>query len=1794
MQYDNGPIETEEDSPQSATLEHNVERLLRSARELPTMRGDAQKRILERLLAEQRTRSSSGDVQKERREPRPEGAPHNDKPDDDKLVKPRVVALRPAPQARMARLGRGGLVAGALALAASVTGFLMSDDPIKSSVATFENTALAPKEILLGDGTRVTLDAGAKLVETSRRSVELVRGQAIFDVTKGADFTVTTPTGKAIALGTRFLVNVTNDETKVAVAKGRVELRGQGGNTATVLRGEQGILHGSEAPRTEPAPRLSHLFGFARKADLDSPSAPTKRGTLMGRAPGFWGGERPLEVRDFTVDVVVEDGVARTTVDQTYFNPVSQQLEGVYSFPMPHGAAVSRLAMYVDGQRMEAAVVDRSRGRDIYEGIVERRRDPALLEWMSGNTFRMRVFPLPARTEKRVFLSYTQVLEHTYEQDRLTVPIPPIDQVAGHAKFKVRIAGGNALQLTSPSHSIRVDQDGQDALVSFEQSDYRLGQDFVLNMNGKSTAEDRTRTFTEGSSRYWMARSAPDLRHDAPQKPVNRRRYAILFDTSASRGEEDLAAQARFVDGFLDAVDSDDEVSVIALDHTARSLGAPVAARDIDRQALARQLRAESEGIGDSRLDLGFDAALRTLDGAVGDKVVVYVGDGVFVNQSSASVTARDLASKLAGRARFFGVGIGDTVDRNALDSIADATQGLVVSLGEDEDLEHSALDLVSTSYGSCISMLHAEVQDAAGHSVQGAIAEVAARTVCDGDRIDVIARVPKGERADHFTVRGEIDGVAWEKTYPLSSAEDGARYLPRLFAERRVQALLREDPLDSGRTDSPHAKEITDLATTNFLVTPFTSLLVLENDEMYKQFGVEKRDPTGWAVYDAPKTVAVKSDWGASRASTLNWDVLERTPTQLFNDNSVTTRGFGWRYRSSLEQGFGSGSGGFNAHFGRSERRAAMDGDVDSGALRTQAWSGELASGPQPVRRATRPLASASARFEPEAASTMPAAVDLARADLGAGLGTIGTLGKKGKSAWRSDAISGGYLMAFNYSNDPRFDDMTEFVPSLFGQGELEYAQAIAAVSDGAAVHSDAAMERLKVARDRASGQSFALGSTRTTVSTDGSIEVEQTLPTQLVELARVDERGLSFTYPELGLRTRRDDAVMALVWLSSNAPFTAPPEALLTNLTVEEVDSKTVRVRAPGDSADPNQALSPRLEIEFDEHGDVAAFTWIVGSDRQRTQLDRKGNSLVVKSDSGSSEYRIEPVAPSPSGNANIPVAPPTLDVRFVEVSLPLENPRFYEPGGAGEKLDAATRARQLMATYTALKDPQKVAEQAEALLAATTPSRGDLVLASSALPSHPDLAKRLLKGFERDDDVADYLRASAKPYADKPTALQEVERKHPNTLVGALSAYRGVLIATETDSFTGKSILTRVGALNTKFPEARWLRYAAVKMSADRIRWREANSAVALWDTLASDVELGPIADREAAFILQQDYSHSREAANRFIRSFDAMMDRGDAAPFDYGAQNILRQGRGEAGLEIFMSRWRSRVIESGTGEQVLELIAASLGSYGQPVDATAVSALARKLETAALVDDDVRLQAARMLVAANFAPEARVVLAPMLNRSTPPAPALELAARAATTLGDLNRAASLYDTLLRTTQNSSVSMNDVTGWYRELVRLELRRAGMTSGDAAKDALEKALSVAARWRREDPGNAEIDELCASTLFSMGKSDEALRHLSSIVERQPADGSAWGRVAGILERQGDLEGALAALEKAAAVEPTNPGWFVRRGSLLLARDHAGDRTAAKGLFTKVIKGTWQDRYWSDVNQARMLGELE
>ena len=268
------------------------------------------------------------------------------------------------------------------------------------------------RRLALADGSILYLNRDTAVTLTAAREVTLRRGEIYVEVAQdpaAARFIVNTPRRQIDRPGHE--VRRPRRPRRHGTAGHPGQGAGQRPSTARAGRPAIAARAGTRDPSAaagppdiSAAPRATHAIEWIREpmAAAQSPLVPGSKysgGSLVAVDPQ--GQETRLSLRKYHVNVHIEDGFARTTIDQTYFNHEPFRLEGTFYFPLPPDASLSRLAMYVNGRLMEGGMAERQHAREVFDSIVYRMKDPALLEWVDGSTFKMRVFPLEGRQEKR-------------------------------------------------------------------------------------------------------------------------------------------------------------------------------------------------------------------------------------------------------------------------------------------------------------------------------------------------------------------------------------------------------------------------------------------------------------------------------------------------------------------------------------------------------------------------------------------------------------------------------------------------------------------------------------------------------------------------------------------------------------------------------------------------------------------------------------------------------------------------------------------------------------------------------------------------------------------------------------------------------------------------------------------------------------------------------------------------------------------------------------------------------------------------------------------------------------------------------------------------------------------------------------------------------------------------------------------------------------------------------------------------------------------------------------------------
>ena len=137
---------------------------------------------------------------------------------------------------------------------------------------------------------------------------------------------------------------------------------------------------------------------------------------------------------DHQVKVEITDQCAKVIVEQVFYNPSDQDIEGTYYFPLPKDASISDFKMHVNGKILSGELLEKNKARKIYEDIIRRKIDPALLEYINNNLFSAKIFPIPAKKDRKIVLEYSSLLK--LDGDLVQFSYPLRGQIANERNFR--------------------------------------------------------------------------------------------------------------------------------------------------------------------------------------------------------------------------------------------------------------------------------------------------------------------------------------------------------------------------------------------------------------------------------------------------------------------------------------------------------------------------------------------------------------------------------------------------------------------------------------------------------------------------------------------------------------------------------------------------------------------------------------------------------------------------------------------------------------------------------------------------------------------------------------------------------------------------------------------------------------------------------------------------------------------------------------------------------------------------------------------------------------------------------------------------------------------------------------------------------------------------------------------------------------------------------------------------------------------------------------------------------------
>ncbi|HET6443905.1 MAG TPA: VIT domain-containing protein [candidate division Zixibacteria bacterium] len=548
--------------------------------------------------------------------------------------------------------------------------------------------------------------------------------------------------------------------------------------------------------------------------------------------PPVWNFEG-LKIEYQRVNTMIEDQVATTHIDQLFVNDNDWMLEGVYLFPLPAGATVSELTMWVNGVAIEAKILEAGEARQIYDEIVRQWRDPALLEYVGSSAIQANVFPIPPNDERRIEIEYSQILpaengliHYVYPQSTNLYTNTPLE----NQNLRVEVNSDEAIRtIYSPSHQVSIDRDGDfRAVVGYEGINVTPDEDFEVyySVSQEDIGLNLISFKESGQDGFFLLLVAPAV--DVDLDEVVAKDVILVIDTSGSM-EGDKLFQAKKAASFvIDHLNERDRFNIVSF-----STGVRTFARDLIPVSDAGNYERfidNLEALGGTNIS---QALLDGVAQADDDRptTIIFLTDGLATEGIVETPFILDAVKQQApGNVRLFAFGVGDDVDTLLLDSLTEEHGGATTYVRPGQQIDEA----VSGFYAKVSTPVLADISIDFDDIMVEQLYPQELPDLFAGTQLVLAGRYRDGGPAT-ITLTGEVNGR--EQTFIFEDnqfrRQGGDDFIPRLWATRAIGNLLSQIRLHGEEPEL--VQSVVNLSVRYGIITPYTSYLI-EEDDIFSQ----------------------------------------------------------------------------------------------------------------------------------------------------------------------------------------------------------------------------------------------------------------------------------------------------------------------------------------------------------------------------------------------------------------------------------------------------------------------------------------------------------------------------------------------------------------------------------------------------------------------------------------------------------------------------------------------------------------------------------------------------------------------------------------------------------------------------------------------------------------------------------------------------------------------------------------------------------------------------------------------
>lgn len=669
------------------------------------------------------------------------------------------------------------------------------------------------------------------------------------------------------------------------------------------------------------------LVAQQAQPDMRLSARPLHANAIVPQARNFSATPQPVQITGVSVQIKVVDQAATTSFVIKLHNPGRAMAEAEMLLPVPMGCVIGKFDFDGVGTEPSAVLLPIVEARRIYDDIVRRYKDPAIMQFSGLSLVRTSVFPVPAGGNQEIRFSYDHVL--AANGARVDYELPRSEALSYQIPWTIHATLNSTRPIAgtySPSHELSTERKTDNLVCAsitqksqLDPGPFRLC--YLVAGEGVAASLFAYPDPKVGGGYFLMIAGLPPKPADSKRRIA--REVIIVLDRSGSmagdKWKQAKAAATQVIAGLAE----DEHFNVIAYSDQVDTLFAAPMPRTEANEKSAQAFLKNLRPVGGTNIHDALIEALRQKPIADSLPMVLFLTDGLPTIGNTAEKSIRELAVAHNPHARrVFTFGVGVDVNAPLLEAVSDSTRGSPTFVLPGEDVEVKVGDVARRLHGPVMASPELALpRDAAGGVRVTEIMPKALPDMFEGEQMVLLGKY-SGDAPLEFNLKGSYLGAPREFkfTFGLEQATTRNSFVPRLWAGRKVGMLVdairqagADQPLGTQPNIGPYKElidEIVKLSTEFGILTEYTAFLALEGTDLSKKEDVQvaawnnlrsrgQQQRTGNAgVSQSANNDEMKKQYKENKRNEWMDDKLSRVSVgqvQQLNDRAFFNRGGRW-----------------------------------------------------------------------------------------------------------------------------------------------------------------------------------------------------------------------------------------------------------------------------------------------------------------------------------------------------------------------------------------------------------------------------------------------------------------------------------------------------------------------------------------------------------------------------------------------------------------------------------------------------------------------------------------------------------------------------------------------------------------------------------------------------------------------------------------------------------------------------------------------------------------------------------